>query len=150
MKMKIGVVFVALLLCSCAAGSVSKQFSEAQQLVEQTMRNHPKLVRLTIHAVPTGETQNKIIACNVSEKIGRISDSEDLRAIATGQAVVLREGNNLDVTMPIADKTGKIIAAAGITLAEDSEPSEKALMMEAEGIAHELTVGIQEARRTPW
>jgi len=148
--MRIDFVLVALLLCSCAGGSESGQFSEAQRLVEQVVANHPMLVRLTIHAVPTGQTESRIIACNISEKIGQISDPEDLSAMATGLAVVLREGNNLDVTMPIPDKTGKIVAAAGITLAEDGGSSEKALMREADEIAHELTVGIQDAKRLLW
>jgi hypothetical protein len=67
-----------------------------------------------------------------------------------GQSVVLREGKNLDVTTPIPDRTGRIVAAAGITLPEDPGSSEETLVKEAEEIAHELTVEIQEAKRTPW
>jgi len=69
--------------------------------------------------------------------------------MTTGRAVVLREGNSLDVTMPILDETGKAIAATGITLAGEDGSSETSLMNEAEEIARELTVGIQAAQRLP-
>jgi len=147
--MRTGVVLIALMLCSCASGSDNGQFSDAQRLVDQVVANRPMLVRLTIHAVPAGETESRIIACNLSEKIGQPSDPEDLSVMATGLAVVLREGGNLDVTMPIPDKTGKIVAATGVTLAGDGR-SEEALMREAHEIAHEVTAGIQESKRLPW
>jgi len=144
-SIRLGAALVALLLCSCAGESANNRFSEAQRLVEQIVAKHPKLVRLTIHAVPTGETENRIIACNVGGKIGQISDPEDLRVMDTGQAVVLREGDNLDVTMPIPDDTGRVVAAAGITLSEERGSGTEALMREAEEIAQELTLGIQGA-----
>ena len=70
--------------------------------------------------------------------------------MTTKETVVLREGNNLDVTMPILDQAGKAVAATGITLERDGITGEKALVMEAQTIAQELTTGIQAAKRLPW
>lgn len=127
-----------------------QESADVQRLVEQIVARHPKLVRLTIHAVPTSGTESRIIASNISDKLGNLSDPEDLRVMTTKEIVVLREGNNLDVTMPILDKAGKAVAATGITLEEDGVTSETALMMEAQVIARELTMGIQAAKRLPW
>lgn len=148
--MKIGVVLAAFLLCSCGSPSTHEQISEAQRIVDQIVAKHPALVRLTIHAVPTGETESRIIACNISKKIGKISDPEDLRVMATLQAVVLREGNDLDVTMPILNQAGKAVAATGITIKDEGSRSKKALMQEVEAIAQELTEEIQATRKLPW
>ncbi len=149
--MRINVVLLALLLCSCGAISDNgEESADVQRLVEQIVARHPKLVRLTIHAVPTSGTESRIIASNISDKLGNLSDPEDLRVMTTKEIVVLREGNNLDVTMPILDKAGKAVAATGITLEEDGVTSETALMMEAQVIARELTTGIHAAKRLPW
>lgn len=146
----IGVVLTSLLLCSCQGDSTRRNVSDAQRLVDQIVAKHPTLVRLTIHAVPTGETESRIIASNISEKLGRASDPEDLRAMTTKQPVVLREGPNLDVTMPILDKVGKAVAAAGITLADDGARSEQVMLSEAEAIAAEVTDGIRATGKLPW
>jgi hypothetical protein len=143
-------VLVALVGSCHTASKKGQDFPEARQLVRQTVARHPNLVRLTIHAVPAGRTDSRIIACNVLEKIGKLSDPEDLEAVKTGKTVVLREGNNLDVTAPILDKTGRAIAATGITLALSPGRSEKDLRNEADKIARELTLAIQAANRPLW
>jgi hypothetical protein len=149
--MRIYLVLLALLLCSCGASADNgEEPADVQRLVEQIVARHPKLVRLTIHAVPTNETESRIIASNISDKVGNLSDPEDLRVMTTKEVVVLREGNNLDVTMPILNKAGKAVAATGITLAEDGVTDEKALMMEAQVIAQEVTTGIMAAKGLPW
>jgi hypothetical protein len=149
--MRVGVVFLAFLLWSCqTAPKNGKEFSAAQRLVEQTVAKHPNLVRLTIHAVPTGGTKSKIIACNIREKIGKISDPEDLEAMKSKKTTVLQEGDNLDLTTPILDKAGQAIAATGITLAFPRNASEKALVTEAEEIARELTAAVRAAQQPMW
>ena len=149
--MRIIAILTVLLLCSFQTiPASSKELSEAQSLVEQIVATHPGLVRLTIHAVPMGETQSRIIACNIQEKLGKLSDPEDLDAIKSKKTVVLREGKNLDVTMPILDKTGKAIAATGITLALGDGTNEDALVKEAQGIAQELTEAIRTAGHPLW
>jgi hypothetical protein len=73
----------------------------AQQLVDDLAVRHPELVRTTLHVTPPNKSDNIIIACNVAEKIGQKSDPEDLKAMETGLPVVLREGEDFDVTIPL-------------------------------------------------
>jgi hypothetical protein len=127
-----------------------KQFKEAQSLIEKTAAKYPEIVRLTIHAVPTGEQQNRIIACNIKEKIGKLSDPEDIEAMKNGKTVVLKEGDNLDVTAPIFDRTGKPVAATGITLLLKKGSSEQAAIEKAKIIAKELSEVIQNAKNSLW
>jgi hypothetical protein len=144
-------LLVALLLCSCQPlpGHLHEH-GEAQRIVDQTMAKHPEIVRLTIHAVPTGETKSRIIACNISKKVGQLSDMEDLEAIRVKKTVVLREGNNLDVTAPILDRSGRAIAATGITLLFPKSTTEQALLKKAKSIALELTAAIHRVGRPLW
>ena len=99
-------------------GSTSASLSGktyAQRLVDELADRHPELVRIGIHVTPPNKSDNIIIACNVSERIGQKSDPEDLKAVKTGQPVVLKEGNNFDVTLPLHDVAGKTIGALGLT-----------------------------------
>lgn len=142
-----------LLLFSCQTMSMNKKannFDDAQRLVDRIVAKHRNLVRLTIHAVPTGRSENIIIASNVPEKFGKVSDPEDIEVMETLKPVVLQEGSNLDVTRAILDKAGKPIASTGITLAPGSTASQQALLRETEGIAQELTDGTESAGHPFW
>jgi len=130
--------------------SEESRFSKAQGLVDNIVSKHPDLVRLTIHAVPAGEEGSRIIACNIKEKIGKLSDPEDLEAMKTGRTVTLKEGDNLDVTAPIRDEAGMPIAATGITLRFEKRESENEVIEKAKSIAEELTKAIQNAEKPLW
>lgn len=148
--MRAGVVLMVLVLCSCAEGPANSRASAAQRLVDRVVAEHPTLVRLTIHAVPTGQTENRIVACNIGAKIGKLSDPEDLSVMRTGEAVVLREGTDVDVTLPILDEAGEVIAAAGITFEDPGTLGDEELMNEAEAIARELTAAVRAMKEVPW
>ena len=150
--MKIAIaVLLALVVLSCGAEPATEdRFEAAQAIVETIVAKHSDLVRLTIHAVPAGETESRIIACNVEEKRGKPSDPEDLQAMKTLMTVVLREGDALDVTAPILDPGGKAIAATGITLSFSEGATENDLVEKAQAIARELTEAIRAAEEPLW
>lgn len=134
-----------------ASGTPGKaRFEEAQALIEKIAAKYPQIVRLTIHAVPLGESKSRIIACNINEKIGKLSDPEDLEAMNNNKTIVLREGDNLDVTAPICNKSGVPIAATGITLRFDKGEKEDTLRERAKSIAGELTSKIQNGGKPLW
>ena len=139
---------VGMVMESCAGGD--DHFSEAQDLVDNTVAKYPDIVRLTIHAVPAGKEGSRIIACNIKEKIGSFSDPEDLEVLKTNKAVILKEGDNLDVTAPICDKAGKPIAATGITLRFRKGETENQVVEKAKSIAKELTIAIQNSDTPLW
>ena len=127
-----------------------ERFKEAQSIVESLAAKHSPVVRLTIHAVPTGERTSRIIASNVKEKIGKPSAHEDMEVMRTGRIVILKEGDNLDVTAPVPDKNGKPIAAAGITLRIAAGETEAEQIEKAKAIAKELGIAIQNAAKPLW
>lgn len=110
----------------------------AQRLADELAKKHPELVRIGLHVTPPGRSENIIIASNVSAKVGQRSDPEDLRAMKTGRPVVLREGENFDVTLPLHDATGKIIGAIGLTLKPIAGEQEGDATRRARAIASEL------------
>src|SRR5713226_9317945 len=110
----------------------------AQRLVDELAKKHPELVRIGLHATPAGSSENIIVASNVAAKLGQKSDPEDLRAMETGRPVVLREGENFDVTLPLHDATGKVIGAIGLTLRPDVGEQERDATRRARAIASEL------------
>lgn len=112
--------------------------SPAQRLVDELSKKHPELVRVGLHVTPPGSSENIIVASNVAAKLGQKSDPEDLRAMETGRPVVLREGENFDVTLPLHDATGKIIGAIGLTLKPAGGEEEGDATRRARAIASEL------------
>ena len=144
------VVFFLFWISDTTKASEEGRFAQAQALVERIVSAHPEIVRLTIHAVPDGEEHSRIIACNLKEKIGKSSDPEDLEAMKTGKTIVLKEGDNLDVTVPIYDKAGKPVAATGITLRLKKGESEEEVIEKARSIARLLSSAIQDAGGSLW
>lgn len=150
--MKYATILLSLLLVSCAGGpaQVRMEYPQAQNLIAQTLAKYPDLVRLTIHAVPKGQSGSRIIACNLSEKIGKASDPEDLAAMKTNRLVVLREGNNVDVTAALVDRTGKPIAATGITLKIPAGVNMATQVELAREIAGEMSAAIAGSKAPMW
>lgn len=127
-----------------------KVFSEAQDLIERIALEYPNIVRLTIHAVPSGEMKSRIIACNLRGKIGQPSDPEDLAAMRTNKTTVLHEGDNLDVTAPIRNREDIPVAATGITLRIGKNVKEDTVIKEAEKITERINKAIQGAAKPLW
>ena len=110
----------------------------AQRLVDQLAAKHPELVRIGMHVTPPNKPDNIIIACNVPERIGQKSDPEDLKAMKTGQAVVLKEGENFDVTLPLHDAAGKTIGAVGLTFKPHAGEQDADAARRARAMAREI------------
>jgi hypothetical protein len=110
----------------------------AQKLVDDLGRKHPDLQRIGLHVTPPSSPANIIIASNVPAKIGQKSDPEDLRAMKTGLPVVLREGENFDITLPLHDAAGKTIGAIGLTFKPAKNEQKGSAVQRAKAFAGEL------------
>jgi hypothetical protein len=110
----------------------------AQRLVEELAARHAELVRIGLHVTPPNSTQNVIIASNVAAKVGQKSDPEDLKAMQTRRLIVLKEGENFDITLPLHDSLGKIIGAIGLTFRPRPGEQESAAVGRAREAAREL------------
>jgi 3-keto-disaccharide hydrolase len=110
----------------------------AQKLVDDLAKKYPDLVRIGLHLTPPGTSDNIIVASNIPAKIGQKSDPEDLKAMEAGKTVVLKEGDNFDVTLPLHDAAGRAIGAIGLTFPPRQGESEVEVLKRANTIAHEF------------
>ena len=70
-----------------------------------------EIVKLGLHAVPPGETDNVIIANITPSKIGKKSSDNDMKNLATGKPVAkkLDEDKTFDLLIPVTDAKGRDI-----------------------------------------
>lgn len=146
MKLVAALLVFGAVSCSSPAPKASA-YSEAQRIVEHVVSQHPDIVRLTIHAVPRGESRSRIVASNVAAKLGAWSDPEDLQAMATNKTLAIEEGENLDFTAPVVDLSGKAIAAVGVTVKGTNKTD---MLTSAMMIAGEMAASILEAHEPLW
>lgn len=141
-----------LVLAACASlrNDDDTPYPESQEVVDRVAERHDDLVRLTLHAVPQGESECTQVASTSPERRGRPSDPEDLQAMRTGEEVVLAEPGAIDVTVPILVRDGNPTAVAGVTLRAEQGADREALVSRARGIARELESEVRSAGGRLW
>jgi iron complex outermembrane receptor protein len=114
----------------------------AQKLVEETLAAHPELVGFELASTPPGKTQCVTIASNETKGIGEKCDKDEFTAMKTNKPFVEKEKENgkevYDVTIPIHDAAGKIIATAGIDFKPEPNQSDAQVAERSRQIAKEL------------
>jgi hypothetical protein len=128
--MKITVRFA----CVAAAASLvlaqpSRHF--AQRVIEELKVSHPEITGLELAAKKPGKGCQTIAATEVKE-IGEKCDQDERTARSTNRPFVEQEKDGFDVTVPIHDATGKVIATAGMDFKRD--PTRTKATVEAEGL----------------
>ncbi len=113
----------------------------AQQLVDQTMAAHPKLLILMLHAVPPGKSVNAVVGSSIG-RIGKQADEDDMRAIDTGIPNLEVNGNRFEVETRLLDASGKTIGATGIVFPYKPGDDKEALKREGFAIRDELRAKI--------
>ncbi|HEX3435441.1 MAG TPA: hypothetical protein VHT24_01640 [Pseudacidobacterium sp.] len=80
----------------------------AQSILIKVKAHHDDIVKLGLHAVPPGATDNVIIANIAPEKIGKKSSATDLEKLAQNKpiAVPLDKSKTFDLLIPITDANG--------------------------------------------
>jgi iron complex outermembrane receptor protein len=106
--------------------------------VDELTRKHSDLVRVGLHVTPPSGSENIIVACNVTERIGKKSDPEDLKAMQTGKPIVLKEEGNFDVTLPLHTVSGKLIGALGLTFKPHGDEQEATAIERVKQMVSEL------------
>jgi len=111
-------LFATLFTASCqstTSSSCCDSCTKAQSVVASVAKSHADCTRLTVHCSQTGGSA-KCCASTDAARVGKASDPEDVKAMQTGQVVVLDEAGAIDVTVPINRKDGKHMSACGVTL----------------------------------
>lgn len=80
----------------------------AQAVLIKVKARHDDIVKLGLHAVPPGETDNVIIANITPSKIGKKSSAKDLEKLARATPIAVRVDKDqiFDLLIPITDANG--------------------------------------------
>ena len=113
----------------------------AQQLVDQTMAAHPKLLILMLHIVPPGKSTNVVVGTSIG-RFGKPADSDDMRAINTGIPNLEVNGHRFEVETRLLDASGKTLGAVGIVFPYKPGDDKDALKREGFAIRDELRAKI--------
>lgn len=83
----------------------------AQSILIKVKAGHDDIVKLGLHAVPPGTTDNVIIANITSSKIGKKSSTKDLENLAKNKPIAARldKDQTFDLLIPITDSKGRDI-----------------------------------------
>lgn len=98
----------------------------------------PDLVRVGLHVTPPNRRDNMIVASSLPSKVGKESDPEGLDAMRTGKAMVLREGRNFHVILPLHDASDTVIVVLGLTFKPASAKKESDMVERARRVVHQF------------
>jgi hypothetical protein len=115
----------------------------AQQIVEQALAAHPEISGLELAATHSDQEGCKTIAATEANEVGQKCDKDELTAIKTNRPFVEQEKDEFDVTLPIHDSTGKIIATAGMDFKAGPGQTKQTVTRQAKQIAADLEKRIQ-------
>ena len=112
----------------------------AQKLVAETLSAHPELTGVELAATPPGKSQCVTIASTETKGIGEKCDKDEFTAMKTNKPFVEKEGGKIvyDVTIPIHDAGGKMIATAGLDFKPEPNQSSDQITKGALEVAKEL------------
>ena len=109
----------------------------AQKVVEEIKAAHPEITGLEVAAIKPGKGCQTIAATEAKE-IGQKCDKDGLTARKTNRPFVEQEKTEFDVTLPIHDSAGKIIATAGMDFNLETGRTKETVVAEALKIGAEL------------
>lgn len=136
-------VLVPVLAC---VAPPAEGHAQAQEILLSTAARHAEVVRLTLHAIPAGEKELHVVASTLLSRLGTPSDPEDAVAFRGELEIVLTEGDNTDVTLPIKNSAGKVVAVTGVTVKGAREPG----IALARSIADELARNLAKTNPPLW
>ena len=139
-------IVLGVLACATAAPEDGTGSASMQAIVDRIAAARPPDARLSIHAPEPDGGELRIAASTVPGRVGEASDPEDLESSRTGRPVEIKEGHNLDYTVPVKDASGRTLAVVGVTISGASGGSEADLRAKAKAVAAEAAAAIHDAR----
>lgn len=147
MSFRIAVSALTVLFAAACHSAPKAPCADTQAIVTAVAKEHPEVVRLSVHATPPGGTSPVAIASTAAEKLGKPSDVEDVNAMNKGTTVVIENTNELDVTVPICPVGSKFTATAGITFKTQKGTDTKQLTDLATAIAKVVEQKMSELKK---
>jgi hypothetical protein len=108
-----------------------------QKVVDEVKATHPEINGLEL-AATNPENGCRTIAATEAKEIGQKCDKDELTARTTNGPFVEQEKAEFDVTLPIHDSAGKIIATAGMDFKVKAGRTRETVVREALKIGAEL------------
>ncbi|HVS56242.1 MAG TPA: TonB-dependent receptor plug domain-containing protein, partial [Casimicrobiaceae bacterium] len=116
--------------------------SYAQYLVDTAVARHPELVQLDVHATAPGTTQSTVIAAKTRDRVGQVSDIDDVEVSRTSQPRVRinhHGDDNVEVALPLFDIYRKVIGSVEFTLPYPPGTDQDALVAKAAQYREEMS-----------
>lgn len=126
-----------LFALSAAATWAQPNQTFAQKVVEQIKAAHPEITGLELAATKPGKGCQTIAATEIRE-VGEKCDEDELTARKTNRPYVEQEKTEFDVTLPIHDSGGKVIATAGMDFKLEPGRTKETVVHEALKVSAEL------------
>ena len=135
--MKIMTTCTIALALTGAAGYGQLTRSAAQKIVDEVKAAHPEITGLELAAEETGKGCRTIAATDVKE-IGQKCDKDELTARKTNRPFVEKEKTEFDVTVPLHDGGGQVVATAGMDFKIEPGRTTQSVTSDALKIAAEI------------
>ena len=130
------------LLVACALASPAAQVPppriRAQQLVDEIRGRHPEITGLELAASRSRADVCRTIAATEAKEVGEKCDKDELTAIKTNQPFVEHEQDGYDITMPLHDASGAVIATVGMDFKPEPGQQLNTVVEQAKQIAAEF------------
>jgi uncharacterized lipoprotein YehR (DUF1307 family) len=111
---------------------------KAQKVLEEVAAAHPEITGLELAASRSTNENCTTIAATEAKEIGEKCDKDEFTAMRTNQPFVEQEKDGFDVTMPLHDSSGNIIATVGMDFKPEAGQTKAAVTSKAKEIASEL------------
>ena len=135
--------------CEFAKFEVGKPVSIAQQAVQSVSRTNKHVKNLKLFAIADNVKAPSLVASTTGTGIGKSAEEpEDIKKTLTDGTVFYTETKNAtQVTMPVRDKDGDIIAAAVINLEKSVLANRDLYRARASAVVIDLGKRIQDKRQ---
>ncbi len=110
----------------------------AQKAIEEIKAAHSEVSSVELNAIRSEKEGCATVAATGVKEMGAKCDTSDLIAMKTNQTLVEQEKHGYDVTVPLLDSSGEVMATVGLDFKSGKAPSKSAVKIKGERIASEF------------
>lgn len=118
----------------------------AQKLVNEAIKNYPRLLGLKMYAVPVGQTNVQLVASLHRADIGSPAGDAEKDTIARGQIYYGKDKDQVILTLPLHDSNGDSVAAVKLYMKSFPGQTEKNAIVRALPIVKDMEKRVQSVK----
>ncbi|MDB6033986.1 MAG: hypothetical protein JWM16_4324 [Verrucomicrobiales bacterium] len=115
----------------------------AQKLVNEAIKNYPRLLALKMFAVPVGKTNVQMVASLDPKEIGSPASDAEKDTIARGLIYYGKGKDKVVITLPLHDSNGESVAAVELHMKSFPGQTEKNALVRALPIVKDMEKRVQ-------